>query len=165
MKKALALLTCLVAFTVSAFAQNSNAYTDSVSEFKQTQKMEQQKLSTQIINVPEGFVGLEDKNYMSEELSSTGGTITMEYSPLYNEVRISYTCMMQQYERGDAMNTVMAVLLDFQDLQKYTNADGETNTKERYYHYSYLVPDKEKYFKNERGFKMAQYISYVKFSK
>lgn len=165
MKKIFVLTALMLAFSVSIFAQTKDGYVDPQTEFKQAQKIEQQKLTTQTINVPEGFNAFKDKKYMSDELSKVGGNIVIEYSPLYDEVRIYYTCMMTQYERGEAMNTVLAVLQDFLVLTEYTNAEGDAYTKERYYHYNYLVPDKEKYFKNERGFKMAQYISYLKFSK
>ena len=162
MKKILAVLACLT-LVAGAFAQEENeAYKDPETEFEKTQKLENEKLMTQTINVPEGFVDFKDKAYMTEEMTKAGGTIVIEYSPLYNEVRLYYTCMMTQYERGQAMNDVMAVLQDFMLLSKYTNAEGTEFTKERYYHYSYLVPDKEKYFRDGRV-KKAQYISYVKF--
>lgn len=164
MKKIIAVLACLT-IVAAAFAQNdSESYKDPQTEFEKTQKLEAEKLVTQTINVPAGFVDFKDKAYMSEDKLKAGGTITIEYSPLYNEVRLYYTCLMTQYERGQAMNDVLAVLQDFLVLNKYTNAEGKEFTKERYYHYSYLTPDKEKYFREGR-FKKAQYISYVKFSK
>lgn len=159
MKKLLMLLACMI-IGVSAFAQSD----DSFDEFTRALKIEEQQTMTQKIKVPDGFVGMSTKNYMSDEVLSTGGEILIEYEPLYNEVRIYYTCLMTSYERGEAMNVVLAVLQDFQSLNKYVNVDGKEMTKERYYKYSYLVPDKEKYFRDDR-LKKAQYISYVKFSK
>ncbi|MCQ2573431.1 MAG: hypothetical protein MJ182_06015 [Treponema sp.] len=164
MKKLLAVLACLTV-VAGVFAQSdSEAYKDPQTELEKAQKLENEKLVTQTINVPEGFVEFKDKAYMSEDKVKAGGNIYIEYSPLYNEVRIYYTCLMTQYERGQAMNDVLAVLQDFTVLNKYINSEGKEFTKERYYHYSYLVPDKEKYFRDGR-FKKAQYISYVKFSK
>jgi len=165
MKKLLALFACL-AFVTSAFAleKDHDAYKDPDTELQKAQKLEDEKLMTQTIKVPEGFNEFKDKAYMSEDKVKAGGNIVIEYSPLYNEVRVYYTCMMTQYERGEAMNDVLAVLQDFLVLGKYTNTEGTEFTKERYFHYSYLKPDKEKYFKEGR-FKKAQYISYVKFSK
>ncbi len=158
MKKLLILLACLVAVS-SLFAE-----TDPMDDFSRSMKIEEQATMTQTIKVPEGFVGMSDKKYMSDQVLETGGEIYMEYEPLYNEVRIYYTCLMTQYERGEAMNVVLAVLQDFLALSKYVNADGKEMTKERYFKYSYLVPDKEKYFRDDR-LKKAQYISYVKFTK
>lgn len=158
MKKLFAILACL--FVASfVFAQE-----DALKEFELSLAQDEQKTDTQTINVPEGFIDFADRTYMSEELVSSGGTIVIEYSPVYNEVRIYYTCLMTQFERGQAMNTVLAVLQDFLVLNKYTNVDGKEFTKERYYHYSYLTPDKEKYFRDGR-LKKAQYISYLKFTK
>jgi len=164
MKKLIAVLACLT-IAAGAFAQaDSDAYKDPVTEFEKAQKLENEKLVTQTITVPAGFGDFKDRAYMSEDKVKAGGTIKIEYSPLYNEVRLYYTCLMTQYERGQAMNDVLAVLQDFLVLDKYTNDEGTEFTKERYYHYSYLVPDKEKYFRDGR-YKKAQYISYVKFSK
>ena len=56
------------------------------------------------------------------------------------------------YDKGQAMNTVLACLEDFMKANQY-------------YHYKYLARDKEKYFKNERGYSCAQYMSYVKFTR
>ncbi|MCQ2596971.1 MAG: hypothetical protein MJ181_03910 [Treponema sp.] len=160
MKKFLAVVACLFV-AAGAFSQ---AVADATSEFEKAQKIEEQSTMIQTIRVPEGFVGMTTKQYMIDEVLKTGGEITIEYSPLYDEVRIYYTCLLTAYERGEAMNTVLAVLQDFESLTKYINVDGKEMTKDRYYKYSYLVPDKEKYFRDDR-LKKAQYISYVKFSK
>lgn len=164
MKKLLTILACLTVIA-GAFAQASDdKYVDPQTELERAKKIEDQKTMTQTINVLEGFVDFEGKTYMSEDLVKVGGSIMMEYSPLYNEVRIYYTCMMTQFDRGEAMNAVLAVMQDFMELNKYKNTEGKEFTKERYFHYSYLVPDKEKYFRDGR-FKKAQYISYIKLSK
>lgn len=76
--------------------------------------------------------------------------VKIEYLQMYDEVRIYYECMYVTYDRGEAMNTVMACLLDFQKDHKYSG-------------YKYLKDDKEKYFKDERNRRKTQYISYVKF--
>ena len=69
-----------------------------------------------------------------------------------DEVRITYTCMYNLYEPGNAMNAIMGCLEDF--------------TKEnKYYHYKYMERDREKYFKDNRGIRWAQYISHVKFTR
>lgn len=77
-------------------------------------------------------------------------SIKIEYIPMVDEVRIYYTSMYVTYDAGEAMNSIQACLKDF--------------TKEyQYYSYKYLERDRERYFKNERGFNMAQYVSHVKF--
>ncbi|MCR4743066.1 MAG: hypothetical protein K5866_09385 [Treponema sp.] len=78
--------------------------------------------------------------------------VYIEYNPTYDEARIYYETLYVTYAKDEAMNTVMAVLQDF--------------TKEhQYYHYKYLKDDREKYFKDDRGQRKAQYSSYVKFSR
>ena len=64
MKKTLAFIICLLTLSISGFAQATN--NDPGAEFKMAQKVEQQKLTTQIITVPDGFIGLENKQYMSD---------------------------------------------------------------------------------------------------
>ena len=78
--------------------------------------------------------------------------VTIEYNPAYDEARIYYETLYVTYAKDEAMNTVLAVLQDF--------------TKEhKYYHYNYLKDDREKYFKDDKGQRKAQYSSYVKFSR
>ena len=162
MKKIIVFLACLTAFVSVAFAQE---FKDPTAEMETMKKIEQEKTTTHTIIVPDGFGGLSDKKYMDEEEALGGGNIKIEFSPLYDEVRIYYTTMMVNYNRGKAMNTVMAVLQDFLSVTEFTNTEGATVPKERYYHYKYLQPDKEKYYKNERKVAMAQYFSYLKFTK
>lgn len=77
-------------------------------------------------------------------------SIKIEYIPMVDEVRIYYTSMYVTYDSGEAMNSIQGCLKDF--------------TKEyQYYSYKYMERDRERYFKNERGFNMAQYVSHVKF--
>lgn len=77
-------------------------------------------------------------------------SIKIEYIPMVDEVRIYYTSMYVTYDAGEAMNSIQGCLKDF--------------TKEyQYYSYKYMERDRERYFKNERGFNMAQYVSHVKF--
>ena len=77
-------------------------------------------------------------------------SIKIEYSPMYDEVRIYYECMYVTYDRGDAMNAVLECLEDFRVEHKYNL-------------YRYLKDDKEKFFKDDKGRRKAQYNSYVKF--
>ena len=77
-------------------------------------------------------------------------SVKIEYSPMYDEVRIYYECMMVTYDRGDAMNSVLECLEDFRVEHKYNL-------------YRYLKDDKEKFYKDDKGRRKAQYISYLKF--
>lgn len=80
------------------------------------------------------------------------GKIQIEYMPMIDEVRIYYTCMYNLYEQWYAMTAIMGCLEDF--------------TKENnYYSYKYITKDKERYYKDNRGIKWAQYIAQVKFSR
>jgi hypothetical protein len=79
-------------------------------------------------------------------------SVKIEYTPMYDEARIYYSCMYVTYDKGEAMNTVIACIEDFMK-------------ENQYYHYTYLRRDRESYFKNERGYNMAQYMSYVKFTR
>lgn len=97
-------------------------------------------------------VDLSTKIITPKEQHTTDKTasIKIEYIPMVDEVRIYYTSMYVTYDAGEAMNSIQGCLKDF--------------TKEyQYYSYKYLERDRERYFKNERGFNMAQYVSHVKF--
>ena len=87
------------------------------------------------------------KDFHSKDSTAS---IKIEYSPMYDEVRIYYECMMVTYDRGEAMNAVLECLEDFRVEHKYNL-------------YRYLKDDKEKYFKDDKGRRKAQYNSYVKF--
>ena len=87
------------------------------------------------------------KDFHSKDSTAS---IKIEYSPMYDEVRIYYECMMVTYDRGEAMNAVLECLEDFRIEHKYNL-------------YRYLKDDKEKYFKDDKARRKAQYNSYVKF--
>ncbi len=136
MKKILILFSLLAVVSSLFFAQ-SDATEDDI--FAQ-EKYELEKVKTSII-IPE-----------NQHCTDKNASVKIEYSPLYDEVRIYYETLYVTYDRGEAMNTVMACLLDFQKQYKY-------------YSYKYLKDDREKYFKDDRGQRKAQYSSYVKMSR
>lgn len=80
------------------------------------------------------------------------GKVVIEYTPMVDEARITYTCMYNLYEQGNAMNAILGCLEDF-------------TKNNQYYHYRYMENDREKYFKDERGISWAQYISHVKLTR
>ena len=138
MKKLLVLLACLTIFGGFMVAQASP---ESEDPFER-EKFEKEKTKVEII-VPQDQ-HLEDKN----------ASVRMEYMPIYDEVRIYYTTLYVTYDRGEAMNTVLACLADFQKEHKYNS-------------YRYLKEDRERYFKvkNDRGQRKAEYSSSVKFTR
>lgn len=98
-------------------------------------------------------VGNEIEVIIPEDQHVTNKTakVRLEYTPLTDEVRLFYSCHAVSFDQGEAMNTAIAVLQDFQ--KKYN-----------YYSYKYLRRDSVKYYKDEEtGFKWALYQSCVKF--
>ena len=85
-----------------------------------------------------------------QHVTNKTAKVQIEYTPLTDEVHIYYTCMAVSYDQGEAMNSVLACLQDFQKQNQY-------------YSYKYLKRDSIKYFKDEKNLKWATYSSYVKF--
>ena len=137
MKKIFALFAITAVLMCSVFAETIGDNPDDPFE---REKYEEGKVSTKVI-IPE-----------NQHCTDKNASVKIEYSPIYDEVRIYYETLYVTYDKGEAMNTVMAVLQDFQKENKY-------------YSYRYLKDDKEKYFKDERGQRRAQYSSYLKFSR
>lgn len=135
MKKSLIILVCLALSAGTLFAQ---AYKE--EDPFGIEKFEAEKTKTYTI-IPE-----------KQHITDKNAKVTIEYNPTYDEVRVYYETLYVTYAKEEAMNTVLAVLQDF--------------TKDhQYYHYRYLKDDREKYFKDDRGQRKAQYSSYVKFSR
>ena len=107
-------------------------------DYVDSETFEAEKTKTEVI-IPKDF-----------HARDTTASIKIEYSPMYDEVRIYYECMYVTYDRGEAMNAVLECLDDFRVEHKYNV-------------YRYLKDDKEKFFKDDRGRRKAQYNSYVKF--
>ncbi len=129
MKKLLAVLFALFCFTGFVFA-------DEIEDLLK----EPQDSMTRII-VPE-----------DQHVSTKTGSVKIEYTPLTDEVRIYYTCLATSYDQGEAMNTILACLEDFQKQNQY-------------YSYKYLKRDAVKYFKDDKNYKWATYYCYLKFSR
>ena len=66
------------------------------------------------------------------------------------------------FDKGEAMNTVMACLQDFLKEYKYYTYEGTTENGKRYYNYKYMEDDKVKYFKDDRKQRKALYSSHIK---
>jgi len=104
------------------------------------EKFEQEKTKTYNI-VPE-----------EQHITDKNAKVWVEFNPTYDEARIYYETLYVTYDRAQAMNTVLACLQDF-------------TVDHQYYHYRYLKDDKEKFYKDDRGQRKAQYMSYVKFTR
>ena len=100
------------------------------------------------------YVDLSTRAIIPENQHTTNKTasVKIEFTPLTDEAHVYYTCMAVSFDQGEAMNTVLACLQDFQ-------------TENQYYGYKYLRADSTKYFKDEKNLKWATYHSYVKFNR
>ena len=134
MRKLIALLACATIFGSILMAE---AISDDPFE---REKFEAEKTSTYVI-IPE-----------EQHCTDKNASVRIEYSPIYDEVRIYYETLYVTYDRGEAMNTVMAVLQDFQKENKY-------------YSYRYLRPESQKLFRDDRGQKKMQWSAYLKFDR
>ena len=134
MKKHLLSISFLAVICLALFAQEIPGGDNTKTE----EEMETQKLVTEVI-IPK------DQHLYDETAS-----VKIEYMPLYDEVRIYYECMYVTYDRGEAMNTVIECLADFQKEHKY-------------FDYRYLSNDRERFFKDDNGRRKAMFISHVKF--
>ena len=101
-----------------------------------------------------GFVDTSTRLIIPEDQHTTSKTakVQIEYTPLTDEAHVYYTCMAVSYDQGEAMNTVLACLQDFQK-------------ENQYYSYKYMRKDSVKYFKDDKNLKWATYHSYVKFNR
>ena len=135
--KKIFLLTAVMLFSACLFAQGVTGRGAS-EDIIDAETFEAEKTKTEII-IPKDF-----------HSKDTSASVKIEYSPMYDEVRIYYECMYVTYDRGEAMNAVLECLNDFRIEHKYNL-------------YRYLKDDKEKFFKDDKGRRKAQYSSYVKF--
>ena len=100
-------------------------------------RFEREKLTTQLIT-PE-----------NQHCTDKNANVKIEYQPMHDELRIYYETLYVTFDKGEAMNTVMACLQDFVKDNKY-------------YNYKYMEDDRIKYFKDDRGQRRAMYSSHIK---
>lgn len=144
MKKALVIFACFSIFSSFIFAQTKSDDSEwsAPSATREVTDEEYEAEKTQTLTIVPENQHTTDKN----------ASVKIEYSPLYDEVRIYYTTLYVTFDKGDAMNTVIEVMEDFMEDYKY-------------FHYRYLKKDRERYFKDDRGQRMAEYSSYIKLSR
>ena len=142
MKKIMAMVAALALTTFGAvFAQNFGGTTTGGAEAADSYA----DRTTQTITVTD--------NYADLHPTANTVTITMEYTPLTDEVHFYYECLAASYDQGEAMNTAMGVFQDFA-------------IEHGYKHYYYKAKDKSKYYKDkDTKQRMAKYSSYVYFTK
>ncbi len=137
MKKIIAILAVAFAAAFVITAQTAgNADSEGINSYS--------SIDTEVLQI-------EDK-YASFHQKAKTVKLTIEHTPLTGEVRLYYTCMASAYDQGEAMNTAMAVYEDFAEENKYKSK-------------IYLSKDKTSYFKDERGVRMATYVSHVMFKR
>ncbi|MCR4631475.1 MAG: hypothetical protein K5786_07565 [Treponema sp.] len=98
---------------------------------------EEEKVSMEVV-VPE-----------NQHCTDKYASVKIEYMPMYDEIRIYYDTLYVSYDRGEAMNTVIACVEDFMKDRKYSR-------------YRYLKPESQKYWKDDRGQRKAQWSAYIK---
>ncbi len=104
MKKLLFVLFGLSIFAFSAFAITGEAINNDVD----TAELYEAEKTTTISIVPE-------KQHTTDKYAD----VRLEYAPMYDEVRVYYRTANPNFDQGEAMNTVLAVLQDFQKEHKY----------------------------------------------
>lgn len=152
MKKIFALLA-VITLTGFVFAQSSSdAYVDPKETLEKNQFVDNEKLSSVIIT-PE-----------NQHLADTNASIFFDYKPLYDELIIYYDTYMSSFDEGEALNTAIACLEDFMKAKEYT-ADGVTKTKSVYSRYVKTRIDRTKHYKDKKGMRRTQFVSYIKFTR
>ncbi len=142
MKKILSIFAIFAVLMGSVFAETIGDNPDDPFE---RERFEKEKLTTQVntvvlseIYTELGLSGV-DKN----------ASIKTEYQPMHDELRIYYETLYISFDKGEAMNSVMAY------LQKFVKDN-------KYYNYKYMEDDKIKYYKDERKQRKAVYSSHIK---
>ncbi len=128
----------IFAFVAAVFCLSAVAFADDIDDL----------LKPEPSNITETIIP-EDQH-----VTNKTAKVELQYTPLTDEVRLFYTCHAVAFDQGEAMNTAIAVLDDFQAQH------------DEYYGYKYLKRDSVKYYKDEKtGFKWAMYQSFVKFQR
>ena len=140
MKKILSILAVFAVLMGSVFAETIGDNPDDPFE---RERFEKEKLTTQVIEMDLSTVGL------SENERDKNATVKVEYQPMHDELRIYYETLYITFDKGEAMNAVLACLQKFAKDNKYFN-------------YKYMEDDRIKYFKDDRGQRRAMYSSHIK---
>ena len=140
MKKILSVLAVFAVLMGSVFAETIGDNPDDPFE---RERFEKEKLTTQVIEMDLSTVGL------NESERDKNATVKVEYQPMHDELRIYYETLYITFDKGEAMNAVLAC------LQKFAKDNKNFN-------YKYMEDDRIKYFKDDRGQRRAMYSSHIK---
>ncbi len=140
MKKIVTLLALFAVLMGSVFAQTIG---DNPEDPFEREKYENEKLTTKVMTMDLTTVGLKDSEI------DKNATVKIEYQPIHDELRIYYETLYVTFDKGEAMNAVMAC------LQKFIKEN-------KYYNYRYMEDDRIKYFKDDRGQRKGMYSSHIK---
>ena len=144
MKKILTLLAVFTVLFGSLFAETIG---DNPEDPFERDRWEKEKLTTQVYNF-ELKTGHDELGLKEIDIDKNA-TIKAEYIPMHNELRIYYETLYVTFDKGEAMNAVMAY------LQKFVKDN-------KYYNYKYMEDDRVKYFKDDRKQRKAMYASHIK---
>lgn len=144
MKKILTLLAVFAVLFGSLFAETIG---DNPEDPFERDRWEKEKLTTQVYNFD--LKTGHDELGLKEIDIDKNATIKAEYIPMHNELRIYYETLYVTFDKGEAMNAVMAY------LQKFVKDN-------KYYNYKYMEDDRVKYFKDDRKQRKAMYASHIK---
>ena len=144
MKKILSILALFAVLMGSVFAETIG---DNPEDPFERDRWEKEKLTTQVYNF-ELKTGHDELGLKEIDIDKNA-TIKAEYIPMHNELRIYYETLYVTFDKGEAMNAVMAY------LQKFVKDN-------KYYNYKYMEDDRVKYFKDDRKQRKAMYASHIK---
>ena len=97
MKKIFTILSCFFVFATML----------SAAPVEDDLTYEEEKVSMEVI-IPE-----------DQHCTDKHASVKIEYMPMYDEIRIYYDTLYVAYDRGEAMNTVIACVQDFLKEKKY----------------------------------------------
>ena len=130
------ILAILISITIG-FGVFAQGVSGTNSDIYDAETFEAEKTTTQIIIPSE------------QHTVDQTATVKIEYMPMYDEARIYYETLYVTFDKGEAMNTVMAC------MQKFVKDN-------KYYNYKYMQDDRVKYFRDDRGQRRAMYSSHIK---
>ena len=144
MKKILTLFAVFSVLMCSVFAETVGDNPDDPFE---RDRWEKEKLTTQVFNI--ALKDSYEELGLKESEIDKNATIKAEYMPMHDEIRIYYDTLYVTFDKGEAMNAVMAY------VQKFV----KDNT---YYQYKYMEKDKVKPYKDDRKQRKDMYSSHIK---
>ncbi len=130
MKKFIAIFVALFCFAGLSFADEIDDLTKDKTDLMKTQRIS-----------PE-----------DQHTTNRTAKVYIDYTPLTDEAHLYYECMAVSFDQGDAQDTAIACLQDFQKQYQYFN-------------YKQLRKPDIKYFKDDKNIKWARYHTYVQFTR